>query len=61
MYIFKPRKFTRFFILTMIIPATPTDAKVLTEIALESKAHWGYTTAQLNSLERRPNNTSKNF
>jgi len=31
----------------MIIPATPSDAHVLTEIALESKAHWGYTAEQM--------------
>jgi len=33
----------------MIISVLPSDTTVLTEIALESKAHWGYTTAQLNS------------
>jgi len=33
----------------MIVPATPSDAKVLTEIALESKAYWGYTKEQIES------------
>lgn len=33
----------------MIIPAISSDATMLTEIALESKAHWGYTVAQLES------------
>ncbi len=33
----------------MIIPAKPSDATMLTEIALESKAHWGYTVAQIDS------------
>ena len=33
----------------MIIPAKSSDATMLTEIALESKAHWGYTAAQLES------------
>ena len=33
----------------MIIPAKASDATMLTEIALESKAHWGYTIAQLDS------------
>jgi len=31
----------------MIIPTHPSDANTLTEIALESKAHWGYTAEQL--------------
>lgn len=33
----------------MIIPVIPSDATMLTEIALESKAHWGYTADQLDS------------
>jgi N-acetylglutamate synthase-like GNAT family acetyltransferase len=33
----------------MIVPAKPTDANTLTKIALESKAHWGYTDEQLES------------
>ena len=33
----------------MIFPANPSDATMLTKIALESKAHWGYTAAQLDS------------
>lgn len=31
----------------MIVPAKPSDANVLTEIALESKAYWGYTAEEL--------------
>lgn len=27
----------------MIIPAKPSDAKILTEIAIESKSYWGYS------------------
>ena len=33
----------------MIVKATVEDAQRLTEIALESKAHWGYTDAQIES------------
>ena len=33
----------------MIVSAKSTDAQVLTQIALESKAHWGYTAEQLKS------------
>ncbi|MBL4643517.1 MAG: GNAT family N-acetyltransferase [Flavobacteriaceae bacterium] len=33
----------------MIIPAISSDATMLTEIALESKAHWEYTAAQIES------------
>jgi N-acetylglutamate synthase-like GNAT family acetyltransferase len=33
----------------MIIPANSSDANTLTEIALESKAHWGYTDELLES------------
>ena len=31
----------------MIVSAKPSDANVLTEIALESKAYWGYTAEEL--------------
>jgi N-acetylglutamate synthase-like GNAT family acetyltransferase len=33
----------------MIVPAKPSDANALTEIALESKAYWGYTVEQIES------------
>ena len=33
----------------MIVSAKSSDASMLTEIALESKAHWGYTAAQIES------------
>ena len=33
----------------MIVPAKPSDASTLTEIALESKAYWGYTKEQIES------------
>jgi N-acetylglutamate synthase-like GNAT family acetyltransferase len=31
----------------MIVQAIPSDAHVLTQITLESKAYWGYTAAQI--------------
>ena len=31
----------------MIVSAKPSDANVLTEIALESKAYWGYTAKEI--------------
>ncbi|WKD85892.1 hypothetical protein KCTC32516_01240 [Polaribacter huanghezhanensis] len=33
----------------MIVKAAPSDAETLTQIALESKAYWGYSSAQLES------------
>lgn len=33
----------------MIVPAISSDASVLTKVALESKAYWGYTKEELKS------------
>ncbi|WP_347173657.1 GNAT family N-acetyltransferase [Polaribacter uvawellassae] len=33
----------------MIVNAVPSDAKTLTQIALESKAYWGYSSEQIES------------
>lgn len=45
----------------MIIKATLSDAEKLTEIAIKSKAHWGYTNAQIESWREDLTVTEKLF
>ena len=45
----------------MIFTAQLLDAKKLTEIALQSKAHWGYSAAQIESWKEELTITPKMF
>ena len=45
----------------MIVTAQLLDAKKLTEIALQAKAHWGYSAAQIESWKEELTITPKMF